>query len=190
MIGCWRLAVGDWPDHDACRMNHHRTYISSNATPPKRFSPASLPPKVTASIQPPTRAGEGNRTLTTSLEGWGSTIELHPRFENPNVETRMTKRANHLRRIIRHSDFVIRRSNWGVQDSNLRRHSHQIYSLAPLTARETPRFRFRPFVHQACPTVRGRPSYRQGIASPLATRRMPARLAQHELAEGLEPTTC
>ena len=24
------------------------------------------------------RAGEGNRTLTTSLEGWGSTIELHP----------------------------------------------------------------------------------------------------------------
>src|SRR5712671_4560709 len=24
-------------------------------------------------------AGEGNRTLTTSLEGWSSTIELHPR---------------------------------------------------------------------------------------------------------------
>ena len=23
-------------------------------------------------------AGEGNRTLATSLEGWGSTIELHP----------------------------------------------------------------------------------------------------------------
>ena len=23
-------------------------------------------------------AGEGNRTLTTSLEGWSSTIELHP----------------------------------------------------------------------------------------------------------------
>ena len=28
--------------------------------------------------------------------------------------------------------------DWGVQDSNLRRHSHQIYSLTPLTARETP----------------------------------------------------
>ena len=27
---------------------------------------------------------------------------------------------------------------WGVQDSNLRRHCHQIYSLTPLTARETP----------------------------------------------------
>jgi hypothetical protein len=25
-------------------------------------------------------AGEGNRTPTTSLEGWGSTIELHPRL--------------------------------------------------------------------------------------------------------------
>ena len=25
-----------------------------------------------------------------------------------------------------------------MQDSNLRRHSHQIYSLTPLTARETP----------------------------------------------------
>jgi hypothetical protein len=26
----------------------------------------------------PIRAGEGNRTLTASLEGWSSTIELHP----------------------------------------------------------------------------------------------------------------
>ncbi len=25
-------------------------------------------------------AGDGNRTHTTSLEGWGSTIELHPRI--------------------------------------------------------------------------------------------------------------
>ena len=27
----------------------------------------------------PDGAGEGNRTLVTSLEGWRSTIELHPR---------------------------------------------------------------------------------------------------------------
>ena len=27
-------------------------------------------------------AGEGNRTLTTSLEGWSSTIELHPLIPN------------------------------------------------------------------------------------------------------------
>ena len=33
--------------------------------------------------------------------------------------------------------FVIR-SQWGVKDSNLRRHCHQIYSLTPLTTRETP----------------------------------------------------
>ena len=26
-------------------------------------------------------AGDGNRTHTTSLEGWGSTIELHPHVE-------------------------------------------------------------------------------------------------------------
>ena len=25
-------------------------------------------------------AGEGNRTLTASLEGWNSTVELHPHF--------------------------------------------------------------------------------------------------------------
>jgi hypothetical protein len=29
------------------------------------------------------RAGEGNRTLMTSLEGWGSTIELRPRARRP-----------------------------------------------------------------------------------------------------------
>jgi hypothetical protein len=28
---------------------------------------------------PRKRAGDGNRTRTTSLEGWSSTIELHPR---------------------------------------------------------------------------------------------------------------
>ena len=26
-------------------------------------------------------AGEGNRTLATSLEGWGSTTELHPHID-------------------------------------------------------------------------------------------------------------
>jgi hypothetical protein len=30
-------------------------------------------------IPPERRAGEGNRTPITSLEGWGSTVELHPR---------------------------------------------------------------------------------------------------------------
>ena len=61
------------------------------------------------------KAGEGNRTLVFSLEGYGSTIELHPQARIMPVR------------------------QWGVQDSNLRRLSHQIYSLTPLTARETPR---------------------------------------------------
>ena len=34
---------------------------------------------------------------------------------------------------------LISQGKWGVQDSNLRRQCHQIYSLTPLTARETPR---------------------------------------------------
>ncbi len=62
------------------------------------------------------KAGEGNRTLTTSLEGWGSTIELHPHTVTSKTSL----------------------SNWGKQDSNLRRRSHQIYSLTPLAAREFP----------------------------------------------------
>src|SRR3546814_11603110 len=39
------------------------------AGPTLRAGPASRSPG----------AGDGNRTRTTSLEGWGSTIELHPR---------------------------------------------------------------------------------------------------------------
>jgi hypothetical protein len=41
-----------------------------------------------------TRAGEGDRTLTTSLEGWGSTIELHPRGRN---RKRIRRRAGRIR---------------------------------------------------------------------------------------------
>ena len=35
-------------------------------------------------------------------------------------------------------------TEWGKQDSNLRRLSHQIYSLAPLATREFPRLTGRP----------------------------------------------
>jgi hypothetical protein len=34
---------------------------------------------IARSPQDGTGAGDGNRTHVTSLEGWGSTIELHPR---------------------------------------------------------------------------------------------------------------
>ena len=33
-------------------------------------------------------AGDGNRTHATSLEGWGSTIELHPHMEMVGAEDR------------------------------------------------------------------------------------------------------
>jgi hypothetical protein len=33
-------------------------------------------------------AGEGNRTLMTSLEGWGSAIELRPRAWRPGLRAR------------------------------------------------------------------------------------------------------
>ena len=71
-----------------------------------------------------TRAGEGNRTLVFSLEGYCSTIELHP----PDHLQDQRFRAGHPALL-----------QWGVQDSNLRRLSQRIYSPSPLTTRETPR---------------------------------------------------
>jgi hypothetical protein len=67
-------------------------------------------------------AGEGNRTLVVSLEGFCSTIELHPPQISP------------LRRSAR--PLMPQVSWWRGKDSNLRRLSQQIYSLPPLTARE------------------------------------------------------
>ena len=37
-----------------------------------------------AELQAHIGAGDGNRTHTTSLEGWDSTIELHPHIRNGN----------------------------------------------------------------------------------------------------------
>ena len=70
-------------------------------------------------------AGEGNRTLVLSLEGFGSTIELHPQNDQP---------ARH--RTFYQSTATLRTNNlwWREKDSNLRRQSRQIYSLFPLTA--------------------------------------------------------
>ena len=65
-------------------------------------------------------AGEGNRTLVLSLEGFSSTIELHP--QNPPATKKSRKHYN------------LRHYWWREKDSNLRRQSRQIYSLIPLTA--------------------------------------------------------
>src|SRR4051794_35263443 len=39
-----------------------------------------IPPPPAPANRPASGAGEGNRTLIASLEGWSSTIELHPRI--------------------------------------------------------------------------------------------------------------
>src|SRR6185295_9040249 len=58
----------------------------------------------------PYRAGEGNRTLVSCLEGRRSTIELHPRNQTPCRQV----------------------GNEGFEPSKAR--GQQIYSLSPLTA--------------------------------------------------------
>jgi hypothetical protein len=49
-------------------------------------------------------AGEGNRTLMTSLEGWGSAIELRPRVRretrSPPAEHRQRTRKKAWRRML------------------------------------------------------------------------------------------
>jgi len=87
-------------------------------------------------------AGEGNRTLTTSLEGWSSTIELHPRSLRRRARS-TAKAIGHPRR--RSIELSVRANAagtlrtpwkdwWAEQDSNLRRLSRQIYSLVHLAA--------------------------------------------------------
>ena len=109
-------------------------------------------------------AGEGNRTLVVSLEGFCSTIELHPlsgvrRQRSGNrsfgvsgggalapLETsrsgpdstppgaRCAARETWTRLL---PVFCLLIPDWWRgKDSNLRRQSRQIYSLLPLTARE------------------------------------------------------
>jgi hypothetical protein len=66
-------------------------------------------------------AGEGNRTLVLSLEGFSSTIELHPQNQLPAAQSTTVKQLH-----------MQNRTWWREKDSNLRRQSRQIYSLIPL----------------------------------------------------------
>jgi hypothetical protein len=92
-------------------------------------------------------AGDGNRTHVCSLEGCRSTIELRPR-SGPEIGPRIPRRGSGQN--LAESD---RREQdgqgategtrdatwwWGEADSNRRRLSHQIYSLARLAAPESP----------------------------------------------------
>ena len=92
------------------------------------------------------RAGDGNRTHVTSLEGWSSTIELHPRKRA--VDGTRT-RDIHLGKVALYqlSYYRINRgksrepgNQCGRRDSNSYASRHQILSLARLPfrhARET-----------------------------------------------------
>ena len=67
--------------------------------------------------------------------------ELHPQAVGPFAQFSMPvvlADRDHPASVLVSIDFQSRFLNWGVQDSNLRRQCHQIYSLTPLTARETP----------------------------------------------------
>ena len=122
----------------------------------------------------------------SSLEGYRSTVELHPHV-NHNEPGRINdaRRSSLAKSIMGHSPFII--SQWGVKDLNLRRHCHQIYSLTPLTARETPLSTLHPsriLAELICPTRLPRlPAFR-------AVFRTKNKGFPYELAEGLEPTTC
>ena len=119
------------------------------------------------------KAGEGNRTLVFSLEGYCSTIELHPRAfssstlptprPTPNGRPATRRLSEKLSRPSTQPSQTPRRNQrwagpevagkWGVQDSNLRRLCRQIYSLIPLTTRVTPRC-IRDPNQKACPAER------------------------------------
>ena len=94
-------------------------------------------------------AGEGNRTLVVSLEGFCSTIELHPHFlakphrpcrphRSPPAPSPLTACFQPLPGCPGNESGCESAINewWRGKDSNLRRHGRQIYSLLPLTARE------------------------------------------------------
>ena len=77
------------------------------------------------------KAGEGNRTLVFSLEGYCSTIELHPRSKPwAAVRPRRGRTTADRTTADRTSGECRIRTCEGI--------IHQIYSLTPLTARETP----------------------------------------------------
>ena len=89
-------------------------------------------------------AGEGNRTLVISLEGFCSTIELHPRrLRLSLISPIKTKRCTLRFRENPHrraggkdaSCDLVRIGWWRGLDSNQRTHRGQIYSLLPLTTR-------------------------------------------------------
>ena len=90
-------------------------------------------------------AGEGNRTPTTSLEGWGSTIELHPLAPHSSNRLRPAVRSDRRRRVRRRSAW------WRGLDSNQRTLSRADLQSAAFNHSATP-----PARHPAQPAKRRR----------------------------------
>ena len=110
----------------------------------------------------------------TGLEGRGSALELRPPKQITS-EIISTQTKNLMASLPRYPNPAP--SQWGEQDSNLRRRCHQIYSLAPLAAREPPRIKkFSRKPNSASRRITGQRTYRQPRSS-------------FKLAVGFEPTT-
>ncbi len=90
-------------------------------------TPRSHPPWLRSR---PLGAGEGNRTLVISLEGFCSTIELHPRTLSPTATTDLSHAANP--RLPPVSGMTSGGGGWIRTNVGV---SQQIYSLPPLATR-------------------------------------------------------
>ncbi len=90
-------------------------------------------------------AGEGNRTLVFSLEGYCSTIELHPpglpilsatfAFSAAAAWQKLSRKERRQHKLAKITFRPARYRWWRELDLNQRRHSQRIYSPSPLTAR-------------------------------------------------------
>ena len=128
-------------------------YQLSSSSPRAASVPDSVPPAcclhcrtvITNHRTAPSRAGEGNRTLVSCLEGRRSTIELHPRHQTPALLhcSRHTPYAGIPAHGVCGLLFCAARllppvGNEGFEPSKAR--GQQIYSLSPLTAWVIPLF--------------------------------------------------
>ena len=92
--------------HSTLTPKHPPRHRQANQAPPRHLPFSGKPPRKTqqstsrnakqvteTSKNQSSRAGEGNRTLTTSLEGWSSAIELHPHKLNPSTPAQTAQHA-------------------------------------------------------------------------------------------------
>ena len=79
----WRFNQLSYTHHISeltdCRLTQHGALRGTRTPDPLLRRQMLYPAELSAHKN---GAGDGNRTHTTSLEGWDSTIELHPHFED------------------------------------------------------------------------------------------------------------